>query len=82
MKIKNNGDHYDLHGGETFASLSDLVNYYMDHELKEKTGEIIQLRYPMNSQGPTNERLSIVFCLILLLIIVFIIFMLLFVCKR
>jgi len=56
VKIKNNGDHYDLHGGETFASLSDLVNYYMDHELKEKTGEIIQLRYPMNSQGPTNER--------------------------
>ena len=46
-----------------FASLSDLVNYYMEHELKEKTGEIIQLKYPINSQGPTNERLSFAFCL-------------------
>ena len=60
MKIKNNGDHYDLHGGEMFASLSDLVNFYMEHELKEKNGEVIQLKYPMNSQEPTSERLVFV----------------------
>lgn len=43
-----------------FASLSDLVNFYMEHELKEKNGEVIQLKYPMNSQEPTSERLVFV----------------------
>ena len=49
---------YDLYGGEHFAALSDLIQYYMQNEgqLKEKSGEIIELRYPLNCEDPTTER--------------------------
>eukprot|EP00794_Sanderia_malayensis_P014900 gene14900-16444_t len=56
VKIQNNGEKFDLYGGETFMSLTELVQFYMENELKERNGEVIQLKYPMNSQDPTNER--------------------------
>nr|CAH7757685.1 unnamed protein product [Callosobruchus chinensis] len=58
IKIQNSGDFYDLYGGEKFATLSELVQYYMENQgqLKEKNGEIIELKYPLNCADPTTER--------------------------
>lgn len=58
IKIQNSGDFYDLYGGETFATLSELVLYYTESrgQLREKTGETINLKYPLNSTDPTTER--------------------------
>ncbi|XP_066586257.1 tyrosine-protein phosphatase non-receptor type 11 isoform X2 [Prorops nasuta] len=58
IKIQNTGDFYDLYGGEKFATLSELVQYYMenDGQLREKTGEVIELKYPLNCADPTTER--------------------------
>jgi hypothetical protein len=58
IKIQNSGDFYDLYGGEKFATLSELVLFYTESrgQLKEKTGEVIALKYPLNSTDPTTER--------------------------
>lgn len=58
IKIRNSGDCYDLYGGEQFATLSELVQYYMETpgQLKEKNGEVITLEYPLTASDPTNER--------------------------
>ncbi|XP_070562066.1 tyrosine-protein phosphatase non-receptor type 11-like [Ptychodera flava] len=58
IKIQNTGDFYDLYGGEKFATLAELVEYYTQNkgQLKEKNGEIIPLLYPLNSADPTTER--------------------------
>lgn len=58
IKIQNSGDFYDLYGGEKFATLSELVQYYMEKQgqLKEKNGEVIELKYPLNCADPTTER--------------------------
>ncbi|XP_013393949.1 tyrosine-protein phosphatase non-receptor type 11-like [Lingula anatina] len=58
IKIQNTGDFYDLYGGEKFATLAELVQYHMENQgtLKEKNGEIINLKYPLNSADPTTER--------------------------
>lgn len=58
IKIQNTGDFYDLYGGEKFATLAELVQYYMENmgQLKEKNGDVIELKYPVNSEDPTTER--------------------------
>uniref|UniRef100_A0A8C5XZK3 Tyrosine-protein phosphatase non-receptor type n=1 Tax=Microcebus murinus TaxID=30608 RepID=A0A8C5XZK3_MICMU len=58
IKIQNTGDYYDLYGGEKFATLAELVQYYMEHhgQLKEKNGAVIELKYPLNCADPTSER--------------------------
>ena len=58
IKIQNQGDFYDLYGGEKFATLAELVQHYTVHdtEMKEKNGQIIQLKYPLYSADPTTER--------------------------
>ncbi|XP_012232077.1 tyrosine-protein phosphatase non-receptor type 11 isoform X3 [Linepithema humile] len=58
IKIQNTGDFLDLYGGEKFATLSELIQYYMENEgqLREKNGEIIELKYPLNCADPTTER--------------------------
>ncbi|XP_044267164.1 tyrosine-protein phosphatase non-receptor type 11 [Tribolium madens] len=58
IKIQNSGDFYDLYGGEKFATLSELVQYYMENQgqLREKNGEIIELKYPLSCADPTTER--------------------------
>lgn len=62
IKIQNTGDYYDLYGGEKFATLAELVQYYMEHhgQLKEKNGDVIELKYPLNCADPTSERSEIV----------------------
>lgn len=58
IKIQNTGDYYDLYGGEKFATLAELVQFYMEHhgQLKEKNGDVIELKYPLNCADPTSER--------------------------
>lgn len=58
IRIRNTGDFLDLYGGETFATLSELVDYYRENhgELKEKNGSIIELKYPVFCQDPIAER--------------------------
>ncbi|XP_017579946.1 tyrosine-protein phosphatase non-receptor type 6 [Pygocentrus nattereri] len=58
IRIQNTGDYYDLYGGEKFATLSELVEYYTGNHgvLQDKDGTIIELKYPVNSSDPTTER--------------------------
>ena len=58
IKIQNTGDFYDLYGGEKFATLTELIQFYMEKQgqLKEKNGEVIELRHPLNCADPTTER--------------------------
>ncbi|XP_067304540.1 tyrosine-protein phosphatase non-receptor type 6 isoform X2 [Pseudorasbora parva] len=58
IRIQNTGDYYDLYGGEKFATLAELVEYYTgDHgTLQDKDGTIIELKYPLNCSDPTTER--------------------------
>lgn len=58
IKIQNNGDFFDLYGGEKFATLSELVQYYMENggQLKERNGQIIELKQPLICAEPTTER--------------------------
>lgn len=59
---KNADDCFDLHGGEAFASLAELVQYYMENssQLKEKNGEEIPLKYPLYANDPTTERFVLI----------------------
>lgn len=58
IRIQNTGDFYDLYGGEKFATLSELVDYYTAEHgiLQDKDGTVIELKYPLNSSDPTTER--------------------------
>nr|XP_039250080.1 tyrosine-protein phosphatase non-receptor type 11-like [Styela clava] len=58
IKIQNTGDFYDLYGGEKFATLTELVQFYTEKhgQLRERNGEIIELKYPLNCADPTSER--------------------------
>lgn len=60
IKIQNTGDYYDLYGGEKFATLSELIQYYTlpenQGQLKETSGHVIELKYPLLSEDPTTER--------------------------
>uniref|UniRef100_A0A4W4EFT5 Tyrosine-protein phosphatase non-receptor type n=1 Tax=Electrophorus electricus TaxID=8005 RepID=A0A4W4EFT5_ELEEL len=58
IRIQNTGDYYDLYGGEKFATLSELVEYYTGNHgvLQDKDGTIIDLKYPLNCSDPTTER--------------------------
>jgi len=58
IKIQNTGDYWDLFGGEKFATLTELVQFYMENQgqLREKNGEVIELKYPLHCADPTTER--------------------------
>lgn len=59
IKIQYDGDSYCLIGSpDPFASLSDLIQHYTDtpNSLKEKSGQYIELLYPVRSNDPTTER--------------------------
>jgi hypothetical protein len=53
VKIQNTGDFLDLYGGETFATLAELVQYYMDNpdQLKQNDGSVISLKSVRRGQG-------------------------------
>ena len=58
IKIQSTEEYYDLYGGEKFATLAELVEYYTQNhdQLKERGGEVIPLKYPLYSADPTTER--------------------------
>ena len=58
IKIQHTDEFYDFYGGEKFATLSELVEYYREHkgQLKEKNGSVIELKYPLLSEDITSER--------------------------
>ena len=58
IKIQNSGDYYDLYGGEKFATLGELVHYYLDNPgtLRERNGQVIEMKLPLNSEEVTSER--------------------------
>lgn len=49
---------FAYYAGEKFATLSELVQYYMENggQLKEKNGQIIELKQPLICAEPTTER--------------------------
>ncbi|XP_047407164.1 tyrosine-protein phosphatase non-receptor type 6 isoform X4 [Sciurus carolinensis] len=57
IRIQNSGDFYDLYGGEKFATLTELVEYYTHQQgvLQDRDGTIIHLKYPLNCSDPTSE---------------------------
>ena len=58
VRIQNQGDFYDLYGGEKFATLAELIQYYTENpgQLREKNGCVIELKIPLNSEEITTER--------------------------
>ncbi len=58
IKIQNSGDYYDLYGGEKFATLGELIYFYMDNPgtLRQKNGTVIELKLPLNAKKVTLER--------------------------
>ncbi len=58
VRIQNQGDFYDLYGGEKFATLSELIQYYTDNpgQLREKNGDMIELKIPLHCGEITTER--------------------------
>lgn len=58
VRIQNQGEFYDLYGGEKFASLAELIQYYLENpgQLREKNGVLIELKQALNCEEVTNER--------------------------
>lgn len=58
IRIQNTGDFLSFLGGDKFATLSELVNYYREHpdQLKEKNGSIIELRHPLIVDNFITEK--------------------------
>lgn len=58
IRIQNSGDFYDLYGGEKFATLTELVEYYTQQQgvLQDRDGTVIHLKYPLNC----SDRKSVV----------------------
>ena len=58
IKIRNEGDYYDLYGGEKFATLGELVSFYWDNPgtLREKNGKVIMLKSPVNREMDRVKR--------------------------
>lgn len=45
IRIQRSDEFLDLYGGEKFATLNELIQFYMENKLQEKTGEEITLRW-------------------------------------
>ncbi len=58
IRIQHTDDFLDLYGGEKFATLHELVDFYLENQgqLKEKNGSLIELIYPVFCQDPVAER--------------------------
>lgn len=59
VRIQNQGEYYDLYAGEKSATLTELIEFYVEHpgELKEKDATIIDLIQPLYCEDvATTER--------------------------
>jgi len=56
--VQNTGDYYDLYGGKKFATLGELVAYYMENPgtLRETNGRVNEFKNPLNCEEVTAER--------------------------
>jgi len=58
VKIRHDEEGLAVEGGETFATLPELIHEYSNgyEQLKEKNGREIALKQPLNCCDPTSER--------------------------
>lgn len=58
VKIQSTEEYFDLYGGEKFATLAELVEYYTDSQniLRETNGQVITFKLPLYVEEVTNER--------------------------
>jgi len=58
VKIQPEEEGLAVEGGETFATLSELIEAYANsyEQLTEKNGREILLQQPLSCSDPTNER--------------------------
>ena len=49
VMIRNRGSNFDVGGGPTFYSLTDLVEHYKKNPMVETSGTIINLKVPFNT---------------------------------
>jgi len=58
VKIKRDEEGLAVEGGETFATLAELIHSYVNgyDTLTEKNGQEIVLKQPLSCSDPTNER--------------------------
>ena len=58
VRIQQKGDFYDLYGGEEFATILELIYYYIDNPgtLREKNGTVINLVKPLHTEELAKER--------------------------
>jgi len=58
VKIRAEEEGLAVEGGETFATLSELIESYANgyEQLTEKNGHEILLKQPLSCSDPTNER--------------------------
>lgn len=52
---KTNDKRYDLHGGQQFNSLTELIQHYQENSLREKDGEVFELKQPLI---PNNKSIT------------------------
>ena len=48
---------YDAGGGDTFSSLSDLVDHYRRNPMVETTGTVVHLKQPLNATKITASSI-------------------------
>ena len=58
LRMQNINGHYSLFGEEKFVSPYEVVEYCLDNPgiLKEKSGNIIELKQPVTTQDVINCR--------------------------
>lgn len=58
VRIQQKGDFYDLYGGEEFATILELIQYYIENpgQLKERNGTVIKLTKPLHTEKLATER--------------------------
>lgn len=58
IRMESNNGYYSLFGGEQFVSPYEVVEHCLDNPgiLKEKSGNIIELKQPVTTQDTITNR--------------------------
>ena len=61
IMIRNRGSHFDVGGGPTFDSLTELVEHYKKNPMVDTSGTVINLKMPFNTTSflPANIQTRI-----------------------
>ena len=59
MRITSDGDQFSLHKGNSFSTLWELLQFYMENPglLKQTNRDTLELKHPVYCQGGVKERL-------------------------